>query len=251
MVERDLHVDARADDAPWIREVTSTSASTEQARPRLSALLPIAAIRLRIPAMDWRAAVRASGEALVAAGITTPAYTDQMIATVEQLGPYIVIAPGIALAHARPSEAVLRPGLSWVTLAQPVRFGHKDNDPVTLIVGHAAPDSSSHVQGLATLAELLEDPTRRAALMAATTQRGRLLRRCAPRNDRHMKILAVCGMGLGSGLLLRMQAEKALRQLGIDADLEVADIGSARAMAQTADLILTSNELAEQLGKVK
>jgi PTS system ascorbate-specific IIB component len=67
-----------------------------------------------------------------------------------------------------------------------------------------------------------------------------------------MKILAVCGMGLGSGLLLRMQAEKALRQLGVDdADLEVADIGSARALAQTADLILTSNELAEQLGKVK
>jgi PTS system ascorbate-specific IIB component len=67
-----------------------------------------------------------------------------------------------------------------------------------------------------------------------------------------MKILAVCGMGLGSGLLLRMQAEKALRQLGIvDADLEVADIGSARAMAQTADLIITSHELAEQLGKVK
>ncbi|HVH31853.1 MAG TPA: PTS ascorbate transporter subunit IIB, partial [bacterium] len=37
-----------------------------------------------------------------------------------------------------------------------------------------------------------------------------------------MKILAVCGMGLGSGLLLRMQAEKALRQLGVEADLEVA-----------------------------
>src|SRR5712692_1891629 len=66
-----------------------------------------------------------------------------------------------------------------------------------------------------------------------------------------VKILAVCGMGLGSGLLLRMQAEKALRQLGVDADLEVADIGSARAMAQTADLIITSTELAEQLGKVK
>lgn len=66
-----------------------------------------------------------------------------------------------------------------------------------------------------------------------------------------IRILAVCGMGLGSGLLLRMQAEKALKQLGVEADLEVADIGSARAMAQTADLIITSNELAEQLGKVK
>lgn len=169
MVERPLHVDARADNAPWIREVTYTSASTERARPRLSALLPTAAIRLHVPATDWRGAVRASGEALVAAGITMPAYTDQMIATVEQLGPYIVIAPGIALAHARPSEAVRRPGLSWVTLAQPVRFGHKDNDPVTLVVGLAAPDSSSHVQALATLAELLEDPARRAALLAAKT----------------------------------------------------------------------------------
>jgi PTS system ascorbate-specific IIB component len=66
-----------------------------------------------------------------------------------------------------------------------------------------------------------------------------------------VKILAVCGMGLGSGLLLRMQAEKALRQLGVSADVEVADIGTARAAAQTADLIITSPELAQQLGAVK
>jgi PTS system ascorbate-specific IIB component len=58
-------------------------------------------------------------------------------------------------------------------------------------------------------------------------------------------------MGLGSGLLLRMQAEKALKQLGLQADVEVADMGSARAMAATADLIITSEELAEQLGPVK
>jgi PTS system ascorbate-specific IIB component len=66
-----------------------------------------------------------------------------------------------------------------------------------------------------------------------------------------VKILAVCGMGLGTGLLLRMQAEKALKELGIDADLEVADIGTARALASSADLILTSEELAGQLGQVK
>ncbi len=66
-----------------------------------------------------------------------------------------------------------------------------------------------------------------------------------------MKILAVCGMGLGSGLLLRMQAEKALKQLGLQADLEVADIGTARALAPTADLIVTSEELAQQLVGVK
>lgn len=118
-------------------------------------------------AADWRAAVAACGEALVAGGVTTPAYIGEMIATVEQLGPYIVIAPGVALAHARPSPAVLRTGLSWVTLAEPVPFGHRQNDPVTLVVGLAAPDNRSHVQGLATLAGLLEDADRRAALMAA------------------------------------------------------------------------------------
>lgn len=66
-----------------------------------------------------------------------------------------------------------------------------------------------------------------------------------------MKILTVCGMGLGSGLLLRMQVEKALRQLGVKADVEVSDMGSARALAQTADLVVTSPELAQQLGNVK
>lgn len=66
-----------------------------------------------------------------------------------------------------------------------------------------------------------------------------------------MKILAVCGMGLGSGLLLRMQAEKALKELGVQADVEVADMGTARAIAPSADLILTSEELAAQLGQVK
>lgn len=149
--------------------MTSTSASTEQVRSSLSALLPQAAIRLNVSAADWREAVQACGDALVAGGVTTPAYTGQMIATVEQLGPYIVIAPGIALAHARPSEAVLRPGLSWVTLARPVRFGHKDNDPVTLVIGLAAPDDHSHVQALATLAGLLEDEHRRTELLAAET----------------------------------------------------------------------------------
>jgi PTS system ascorbate-specific IIB component len=58
-------------------------------------------------------------------------------------------------------------------------------------------------------------------------------------------------MGLGSGLLLRMQAEKAFKQLGVQADVEVADMGSARAAAQGVDLIITSQDLALQLGSVK
>jgi PTS system ascorbate-specific IIB component len=62
-----------------------------------------------------------------------------------------------------------------------------------------------------------------------------------------MKVLAVCGMGLGSSLILRMQVEKALKKLGLKGKVEVADMGSARSMASSADLIVTSKELAERM----
>ena len=40
-----------------------------------------------------------------------------MIRMIEEHGPYVVIAPGLALAHARPGPEVLADGLSVVTLA--------------------------------------------------------------------------------------------------------------------------------------
>lgn len=60
-----------------------------------------------------------------------------------------------------------------------------------------------------------------------------------------MKILAVCGMGLGSSMVLKLTLGKVLKQLSLKADVEVSDIGSAH--SQQADLIVTSAELAERL----
>ncbi|MFF2029878.1 PTS sugar transporter subunit IIB [Arthrobacter sp. NPDC058192] len=65
-----------------------------------------------------------------------------------------------------------------------------------------------------------------------------------------MKIVAVCGMGIGTSVLLKMNAEKVLTSLGVDADVEAADIGVARGAAQTADIVLTSDELAPEIGDV-
>ena len=82
----------------------------------------------------------------MAAGFTTDAYTDQMIETVEKMGPYIVIAPGLALAHppARPRPCS-KTGLSWVRLSTPVKFGNKANDPVSLVIGLAGHDENEHI----------------------------------------------------------------------------------------------------------
>lgn len=152
----------------------------------LSDLLPVAAISAGAEAADWRAAVQAAGDALAASGATDPGYAQEMIQTVETLGPYIVIAPGIALAHSRPSPQVHRTGFSWVRLAHPVPFGHPENDPVELVIGLAALDESAHIQGLAVLADLLSDDDRRAALMAVTDPGS--LRRLIGQFEQEMKL---------------------------------------------------------------
>jgi len=124
-------------------------------------------IRTQAVVADWRAAIALAGDALVDGGVTTAAYTAEMIAAVEKLGPYIVIAPGLAIAHSRPSPAVLRAGLSWVTLAEPVEFGNKKNDPVSLIIGLAATDHEGHLGMMSALAKVLMNAELLAALKSA------------------------------------------------------------------------------------
>lgn len=131
-------------------------------------LSPAAGWRTQVPAATWQEAVRAAGDALVAGGITTAAYTDQMIEAITTLGPYVVIVPGLALAHARPSDAVLTTGFSWVTLAEPVNFG-SHNDPVRIIVGLAAKDHDQHLSAMAGFAGMLSDPHIMDALASAPT----------------------------------------------------------------------------------
>jgi len=92
-----------------------------------------AGIMLGAHATDWRDAVRLAGRALRLSGSTRAEYSDRMIAVIEEFGAYVVIAPGLALAHARPGPDVRREGLAVVTLAEPVAFGHPHNDPVRVV----------------------------------------------------------------------------------------------------------------------
>ena len=84
---------------------------------------------------------RAAGACLARAGIAEPAYADEMIRMIEEHGPYVVIAPGLALAHARPGPEVLKDGLAVVTLSTPVTFGHPYNDPVNVVLALAVHSS--------------------------------------------------------------------------------------------------------------
>jgi len=135
----------------------------------LADYLPEGAIIVGAFVEGWQDAVLLAGEALVAQGAVTNAYPQQMVQAVEDLGPYIVVAPGFALAHARPSSSVLKAAISWVNLATPVEFGNQANDPVRLVVGLAAPDHDSHIDLMSALAAVLAEPDVLDAAIRADT----------------------------------------------------------------------------------
>lgn len=125
-------------------------------------------IKLQVKVDDWEGAVRAGGQLLLDAGICESSYVDAMVDAVRRLGPYMVLAPGIALAHGRPEDGVIKVGLSIINLESPVEFGSEANDPVYLIISFGGVDHESHVAMLKELAVFLMDEQNQELLKKAT-----------------------------------------------------------------------------------
>lgn len=63
-----------------------------------------------------------------------------------------------------------------------------------------------------------------------------------------MKIVAICGVGLGTSGILKVNAERVLERLGIDADVLASDIAGVATAAADAQIILSSPELVDRIG---
>lgn len=117
---------------------------------------------------NWEEAVRIAGEILYRNKKITKEYIEGMVKTIKSLGPYAVIAPGIALPHARPEDGALKAGFSIVILKKPVNFG-SPNDPVKVVIAFASPDKKSHLEALQEISQLLAKEEIREKLMSAKT----------------------------------------------------------------------------------
>lgn len=140
------------------------------AEPLLKDLLTEKTIKLNVEVKDWEEAVRIGGELLEKDGAIEHRYIDAMINSVKEIGPYIVIAPGIAMPHARPEAGAKKIGMSLITLKNPVNFGNKENDPVKIVVCLCAVDHSSHLKALSELVELLGDERFISTLLNSSSQ---------------------------------------------------------------------------------
>jgi PTS system ascorbate-specific IIA component len=112
-------------------------------------------------------AIRIAGDLLVQEGKVEQAYVESMVHAFHELGAYFVIAPRIALPHARPDETVKEVCLSLVRLKKSVVFGHTKNDPVQLVCAIAGVDKKAHIQMLRELASILSDELKLKEILEA------------------------------------------------------------------------------------
>lgn len=61
-----------------------------------------------------------------------------------------------------------------------------------------------------------------------------------------MKIMAVCGSGLGSSFMMEMNIKKIIKKLNITADVEHADLGSVS--PNDADVFVMAKDIAASSG---
>ncbi|NNC13033.1 PTS sugar transporter subunit IIB [Planctomonas sp. JC2975] len=62
-----------------------------------------------------------------------------------------------------------------------------------------------------------------------------------------MKIVAICGAGVGTSGILKVNAERVLDRLGISADVSATDVASVATTGSDAQVILTSPELVPRI----
>lgn len=115
-------------------------------------------VALDVHAAEPVSAIRIAGDLLTEAGRVAPEYVEAMVAAYHDLGAYIVLAPHIAIPHARPEAGALGSAISLVRLAEPVVFGHPANDPVRVVIALAGVDPQEHIDLLRRLAAVLSDP---------------------------------------------------------------------------------------------
>lgn len=118
----------------------------------LKELLPKSHMQHKSEVDNWQDAITIASQPLLTEGVIEEKYIQNMIDSVNENGPYIVLADYFALPHAKAGEGVNEVGMSLLTLDSPVDL--KGNSVKVFLV-LAAVDSTAHLQALSEVSELL------------------------------------------------------------------------------------------------
>lgn len=127
-------------------------------------------IELKVNCKDWKDAISKGVDILIRKNNVTEAYKSEIIKKLEELGPYMVIAPGICLSHIDMVDEIDKTSMSLINLKYPVKFNSEFNDPVRLILTFASKDKESHLNALLGFMNLINNPEDRNKLFFASSK---------------------------------------------------------------------------------
>ncbi|NNN43460.1 MULTISPECIES: PTS sugar transporter subunit IIA [unclassified Vibrio] len=107
---------------------------------------------------------------LIAQGKVNKNYLDAIKVKHKEIGPYYVLAPKIAMPHARPEDGVNEASLQVTVFKHGVDLESEDNGDVYLSVTLAAVDSDSHIQTIVALSELFQNDDDINAIISAESK---------------------------------------------------------------------------------
>lgn len=116
---------------------------------------------------NWKNAIRLSAEPLLAQGYMAEHYIEAIFKSHEEFGPYYLLAPGLAMPHARPEQGALRNGLAFLHIKEGISFGSTENDPVYVVIMLCACSGNEHITMIGELAELFSDRQKLERLLKA------------------------------------------------------------------------------------
>ncbi|WP_295788191.1 PTS sugar transporter subunit IIA [uncultured Veillonella sp.] len=128
----------------------------ENKKKRLvSDFMDVNCIDLASEADNWQEAIQKSSDLLLKEGYVDVTFAHNAVKSVNLYGPYIVIGPGIAFPHGGFEQGALKTGFSLLRLAKPVPV--EDGGECDIFIGLSAADSSSHLNALYSLMELVSN----------------------------------------------------------------------------------------------
>lgn len=133
-------------------------------------LLKAENVQILASAEDWKDAIRKSAVPLEKGNFITANYKEAIIENVEKLGPYICIAPHVAMPHARPEQGALKTQIAVTLFRNEISFPRKDAT-AKLFITLSAADSESHLQVLVKISELLQDEQKAAQILNAADEK--------------------------------------------------------------------------------
>lgn len=64
-----------------------------------------------------------------------------------------------------------------------------------------------------------------------------------------LKIVAACGNGMGTSMIIKLKVEKLIKEFNIDASVEALSMGQSTSLTNSVDIIIASNHLTSEFSK--